>query len=606
MVYKKKSIHRIIMDKKQNKICPPKPNSQLSSQNWGGTEKVFAKINHVTTASNNKFVCPSWFKNNYKVDVSIIVPLYKSFNVISNQILYWDFTEDGYSKEIIYVDDACPQKSYKKVLECWNLLKEKEIGNIIVREKNGGYASACNAGAKVANGRYLIFLNADCIVSHDWVCPIMESLSKKDIGIVGNMQVNESGVDSLGSEWDEKEQKFKHIGRNILNGKNLLKPLTTKEVPEDLLDEHEVDMVTGCCFGIEKQLFLDLKGFNEQYKIGYWEDADLCMKVKSEGYKILINPKSVITHSVGHSGSANHKHVEENKKLFLNTWIKTNKFKNFDKNIRSEVKEKVIGCVIVCNEEEFLEASVESVSDLVDEWIIVVGGNKYAYKSKMCDEKGYPTDNTLQISRNIVKKYGGIVIEPPGRLWEDKIEMRNAYASRLKQNEWMFMLDGDEVYKKEDLLKITKLMNQYECLILQFWLFWNDVNTIGTGVWDNYPQERIVKWKEGYAYRKSHLHVSDIEDNFVKDKVKCYSGNDRLFYHYSWVRPIEKIQQKLDYYKYQTGISRDYYLHDVFLKYRKTKKVNGTHPFGGGGAIDFDGVHPKYVRELIKNGKLNF
>jgi hypothetical protein len=44
-------------------------------------------------------------------------------------------------------------------------------------------------------------------------------------------------------------------------------------------------------------------------------------------------------------------------------------------------------------------------------------------------------------------------------------------------------------------------MKQYEVLVMQFWLFWNDMNTMGTDKWENYPQERIVKWHSGYEYK---------------------------------------------------------------------------------------------------------
>ena len=575
----------------------------IYKKNFATPKKLFGKKSVVYSSKRQgTFLIPNWFVNKSPVDVSIIVPLFKSRDFIKEQIINWDFETSGYSSEIIYVDDACPQDSYKTVFECWNAIGRKEIGNMVIRNNNGGYSVACNEGAKRAKGNVLIFLNADCIVTKNWVGPIVDILKNHEsVGIVGNIQIKGDKIDSAGSKWNWKESKFSHIRglkRDIVNFK-------TKQV----------EMVTGACFGIRSNLFYDLGGFDEQFKVGYWEDADLCMRVKTAGYKIICSADSIVHHSVGHSSSLNHKFKVQNKNLFVERWVNTGRVDQFVKskrqqkvkyNIKKNVNGKVKGCMIVCNEEEFLEASADSISSLVSDWTIVVGGNEYAYKAGMCDSKGYPKDNTLEIAKKITSKYGGVVIEPPGRLWKDKVEMRNAYASKLKEGDWMFMLDGDEVYKENQLWRIVELMKKYECLILQFWTFWNNTETIGNGVWDNYPQERIVKWRKGYGYTgKNHLFVSDSSGKMIKDLVPCYKGKDRLFYHYSWVRPIEKIRQKLDYYKYQTGISRDSYVEDVFLRWR-AEEVEGTHPFGGGGSEIFKGIHPESIQKLIKENKLNF
>jgi hypothetical protein len=135
---------------------------------------------------------------------------------------------------------------------------------------------------------------------------------------------------------------------------------------------------------------------------------------------------------------------------------------------------------------------------------------------------------------------------------------------------------------------------------------------VGTGTWDKYTQERIIRWKDGYRYSgQNHFHVQDSQDKIINQIRPCYRENKRLFYHYSWIRPIEKIRQKLEYYKNQSGrlFPRDYdYVDDVFLKWRKDPEaVEGkTHPMGGGGTMMFPGIHPRNIQKLIDQGKLNF
>lgn len=567
---------------------------------------------------------PEWFQSHGPVDISIIVPLYKSHVVIREQIQSWDLSDDGLTKEIIYVDDGCPFESYKSVMSAWEIRKQelrRPIGKVILNSHNRGYASSCNEGAAHASGKYLIFLNADCTVTPNWIRPLFDLLEQNpNIGMAGNLQFKKNGnIDSAGSQWSWKSRTFEHIGRNIHNGKPLHAPYTSHGIPSDLTKVGPREMVTGCCFIIPQKIFATIGGFDPSFRIGYWEDSDLNMKVQELGYKVYFQPNSIIYHKVGHSQAGGHPYMSSNKDLFQHRWVNSGRFEEYittprpggklTKSIKDSVKGDVIGCVIVCNEEEFLEASVDSVAPLVDRWYIVVGGNEYAYKAGMCDEKGFPKDNTLDIAKKLVGKYGGQVIEPPGRLWQDKVEMRNAYADKLHVGEWMFMLDGDEVYNSNQLWRCTELMQQYEVIIMNFHLLWNTVNTVGTGVWDNYPQERIVKWQPTYKYRgKNHLKVSTQNNSLACDLRPCYKQKERFFYHYSWIRPIEKIRQKVDYYKYQAGKETRNYVDEVFLKWRTDpESVRGrTHPLGGGDWSAFKGIHPPQVQKLIDEGKLNF
>ena len=172
----------------------------------------------------------------------------------------------------------------------------------------------------------------------------------------------------------------------------------------------------------------------------------------------------------------------------------------------------------------------------------------------------------------------------------------------------MFMVDGDEVYKESQLWRVTELMKDYNVLVMQFWLFWNNINTLGTGAWGNYPQERVVKWGDGYKYRgRNHLFVSNGRNELVHTLGNTWRGSEKLFYHYSWIRPIEKIRQKLAYYKFQSGNNNDAYVDNVFLKWRTDpKSVKATHPMGRGSASPFEGCHPPQIRKLIEAGKLDF
>lgn len=125
-----------------------------------------------------EFPVGDWFQNKKEVDISIIIPCYNSSEVITKQIQNWDFCEnDGLSKEIIYVDDACPTSSRISIINSWNLKRKtltNPVGKLLVVSPNSGFANACNFGAAQAKGKYLIFLNADTTVTKNWIKPMYD------------------------------------------------------------------------------------------------------------------------------------------------------------------------------------------------------------------------------------------------------------------------------------------------------------------------------------------------------------------------------------------------------------------------------------------------
>jgi GT2 family glycosyltransferase len=286
---------------------------------------------------------PDWFVSNAAaVDVSIIIPCFKSQEYLPDLIASWDLTDDGLTKEIIYVDDHCPNQSYKVILEAWESRKndlKAPVGKIVLNSKNSGFASTCNIGASYARGKVLIFLNADTTVTPNWIKPIYDAFTEQNVGIVGSLILRKDGtIDSCGSEWDWKVSSFLHVGRQIYNKKRLDRPFTLANAPAELLQPHDVEMVTGACLAIRTNLFNTIGGFDIEYRIAYWEDTELNMRVHTQGYRIHFVPDSIIYHKVGHTNSAAHAYMKDNQKRFYKRWVETKLFEGYLNGKRPDLK----------------------------------------------------------------------------------------------------------------------------------------------------------------------------------------------------------------------------------------------------------------------------
>ena len=93
--------------------------------------------------------------------------------------------------------------------------------------------------------------------------------------------------------------------------------------------------------------------------------------------------------------------------------------------------------MIVCNEEEMLSNTLESVSDLVNEMVIVDTGS---------------TDKT----KDIANKFGARVIEYD---WKDDFSDARNCSLKNATGDWVLVLDADETISKSDHKKILSLIS---------------------------------------------------------------------------------------------------------------------------------------------------
>jgi hypothetical protein len=85
---------------------------------------------------------------------------------------------------------------------------------------------------------------------------------------------------------------------------------------------------------MRKDVFLELGGFDQNYRIGYWEDSEICMAAGEKGYKVMYTPHSRIYHKGNHAGAGGHKYHEHNVAFFRNKWINTGRIDHLVKTPR--------------------------------------------------------------------------------------------------------------------------------------------------------------------------------------------------------------------------------------------------------------------------------
>jgi hypothetical protein len=190
----------------------------------------------------------------------------------------------GIDFEIVIVNND-PEKNLEGIRE-----KFPEVV-LIDAPENKGFAAACNLGVKNSQGDLLFFLNPDTEIfgSLDPIIGIFEK--NPQIGAIGPKLLEKNGKIQ---EWSAGVE----ISLWDLIGNNLgwLRSRKIWESPET----REASWVSGAALFTPRKVFSEVGGFDDNFFL-YFEDNDLCRRIKQTGKKILYFPSIAIKHWGGKS-----------------------------------------------------------------------------------------------------------------------------------------------------------------------------------------------------------------------------------------------------------------------------------------------------------------
>lgn len=229
-----------------------------------------------------------------KLSLSIIIVAFNSASTIADCLNSVKSNDLGKEEiEIIVIDNASPDKTKK-------IIKEQfpEI-NLIENTANLGFAAAVNRGAEKAKGRYLVLLNPDTKVEKNFVSKLCNYVTGNHLAVVTGSNLVDARGKHQASCWKKPTMM-----------RTVLEMFLPYEMSIQLLTEHhllpsEVEMVSGACMTIRRDLWDRLKGFDAEFFM-YYEDADFCFRARDQGYKIFYHPSINVYHKV--SGSVANPH----------------------------------------------------------------------------------------------------------------------------------------------------------------------------------------------------------------------------------------------------------------------------------------------------------
>ena len=190
--------------------------------------------------------------------------------------------------EIVVADNASVDDSLD-----WLAARYPTV-TVVRNERNYGFAGGYNRALKKVQAEIYVLLNSDVEVSPEWIEPVVELLSN-DPGIAAcqprcwplmisvhlNMPVpvaagsTISGIPSRGRVFDHCETDHGQYNQPI-----------------------PCFWASGAALFIRAGIFHALGGFDEHF-FAHQEEIDLCWRIQSAGYRVYVQPKSVVWHVGG-------------------------------------------------------------------------------------------------------------------------------------------------------------------------------------------------------------------------------------------------------------------------------------------------------------------
>jgi N-acetylglucosaminyl-diphospho-decaprenol L-rhamnosyltransferase len=191
--------------------------------------------------------------------------------------------------QIIVVDNASSDGSVEAIRARYPFVE------IVVSERNLGFAGGNNLGFRQARGDVVILVNSDVVATADTLGGLAHELElRPELGVIS------AGLRTAGGEAqafafgdDPTLAYLLRRGASALLGRG---PLHDWAVDHPL----ETDWVSGACMGVRRAAIGQVGLLDERFAL-YFEDNDWCLRMRLAGWRVYYDPRFPVTHLGGQS-----------------------------------------------------------------------------------------------------------------------------------------------------------------------------------------------------------------------------------------------------------------------------------------------------------------
>ncbi len=213
----------------------------------------------------------------YRYKANIVIVTYNSANSIRRCLdSVLKYTDTDISK-IVVVDNRSSDET-RKILSAY-----KEHISLILNDDNFGFSAACNQGIKYLKSEYVVLLNPDTVVTHEWLEKLLRHF-KPNVGAVGPTSDYVAGLQRIQNYLPKRLFKindFCSLSKILEN--NIHKYVETK-------------LLIGFCIAISSEAIQKVGLLDEALFLGN-DDLDFSWRLRLAGYRLLVATDTFIHHA---------------------------------------------------------------------------------------------------------------------------------------------------------------------------------------------------------------------------------------------------------------------------------------------------------------------
>ena len=209
--------------------------------------------------------------------VSIILVLWNQAGFTLNCLRSLEM-ESSVPFEVIVVDNGSTDQTAELLAKVDNIVYLPQTENL-------GFLRGVNRGLEAVRGGHVLLLNNDATLRPGCLSAAIEAMdSGTDIGAVGGPIILPDGrLQEAGSIiWQDGSCLGYGRGDNLADGQYNFR--------------REVDYCSGAFLLIREGLFQELGGFDTDFIPAYYEETDLCMRIRRAGKKVIFEPRAIVDH----------------------------------------------------------------------------------------------------------------------------------------------------------------------------------------------------------------------------------------------------------------------------------------------------------------------
>ncbi len=199
------------------------------------------------------------------MEISVIIPVYNGGDKLQKCIRALKRQRTSRPYELIIVDDGSTDGELQKV---------KEDGFRVFKQANQGPAAARNLGVANAQGRIVLFTDADCEPHEDWIEEMVRYLEDPAISAVKGSYLTKQKQIVARFVQIEYESKYERMKK-----------------------DRYIDFIDTYAAGFKIEDFRRVGKYDTRFPTASVEDQEFSFRMWGQGYRMVFNPEARVYHT---------------------------------------------------------------------------------------------------------------------------------------------------------------------------------------------------------------------------------------------------------------------------------------------------------------------